>query len=53
MYKEDWVGLRTLYESGRMFFYSGAGDHMHLEQYMIDDYLVPMLRDQTPMPSQY
>ena len=31
MYKEDWVGLRTLYESGRMFFYHGPGNHMHLE----------------------
>ena len=31
MYEEDWVGLKTLYESDRMFFYSGAGDHMHLE----------------------
>lgn len=53
MYEEDWVGLRTLYESGRMFFYNGAGGHMHLEQYMVDDYLRPLLLDETPAPSQY
>lgn len=53
MYEEDWVGLKTLYESDRMFFYSGPGNHMHLEQYMIDQYLAPLLLDQTPMPSQY
>lgn len=31
MYEEDWVGLKTLYESDRLFFYTGKGDHMHLE----------------------
>ena len=53
MYEEDWVGLRTLYESGRLWFYSGAGDHMHLEQYMIDDYVRPLLTGETPLDSQY
>ena len=53
MYEEDWVGLRTLYESGRMWFYHGPGDHMHLEEYMITDYLAPLLLDQTPAPSEY
>ena len=53
MYEEDWVGLRTLYESGRLFFYTGEGDHMHLKQWMMDEYLAPMLLEQTPKPSEY
>ena len=30
-YEEDWIGLRTLYESDRLFFYKGRGGHMNLE----------------------
>jgi len=51
MYIEDFVGLRTLYESGRMFFYSGDGQHMYKKQSMFDEYLAPLLLDTTPMPS--
>ncbi len=53
MYTGDYIGLKSLYEAGKMFFYSGAGDHMHLESYMIDNYLRPLLLDETPMASQY
>ena len=35
-YKEDWIGLRTLYESGSMYFYSGKGKHMDFEQEMLN-----------------
>ena len=30
-YKEDWIGLKELYESGRLFFYAGLGGHMYLD----------------------
>ena len=49
----DYIGLKALYEAGNMFFYSGQGEHVSLEQYMIDDYLRPLLMNETPMPSQY
>ena len=53
MYVEDWLGLRSLYEAGKMFFYSGPGDHMALNESMIYDYLKPLLVGTTPVPSQY
>mmetsp|Transcript_43536 Transcript_43536/g.57631 ORF Transcript_43536/g.57631 Transcript_43536/m.57631 type:complete len:230 (-) Transcript_43536:172-861(-) len=53
MYKEDWIGTKTLYEAGRMFFYSGPGEHMFLTETMIYDYLRPLLTGDTPMDSQY
>lgn len=52
-YEEDWIGLKTLYESGRMWFYTGPGDHMHLTEAMINDYLKPLLVGTTPIPSSY
>ena len=52
-YLEDWIGLRTLYESGRMFFYAGPGGHMHLTQPMVRDMLAPLLLNATPLPSEY
>lgn len=30
LYKDDWLGLRTMYEEGRLIFYSGPGKHMDL-----------------------
>ena len=51
MYKEDWVGLRTLYESGRLFFYSGPGKHMYKTQAMINKFLAPLLLGENPLPS--
>jgi len=45
MYAENWFGLKTLYEAGKMFFYSGEGDHMHLTQDYVNDFLVPLLTD--------
>ena len=52
-YKDDYIGLRTLDEAGKLFFYSGPGDHMHLTDSMINDQLVPLLLGQTPAPSVY
>lgn len=53
MYEEDWIGLRSMYENGQLFFYTGKGDHMHLEQKMMNKYLAPLLLEQTPKPSEY
>ena len=40
-------------EEGRLFFYSGEGWHMRLDNYMIEDYLKPLLIGATPLPSEY
>ena len=53
MFQEDWIGLRTLYESNRLFFYSGKGTHMKLEQEMITDYLAPLILEKHIEPSEY
>ena len=50
-YKEDWIGLKDLYESGRMYFYAGLGGHMHLDEHMIKDLLAPLLLNQEAYPS--
>ena len=50
-YQENWLGLKTLYESGRMFFYKGPGAHMYVDEFMVNTYLVPLLLDETPAPS--
>ena len=31
-YQENWIGLKTLYESGRMLFYKGPGAHMYVDE---------------------
>lgn len=45
MYKEDWLGLRNLTESNRTSFISIPGDHMNIESWMLQDYVVPLLMD--------
>mgnify|MGYP001058062383 CR=1 FL=1 len=50
-YINDLIGLRTLDEAGKLYFYSDAGDHMYFPQSYIQNYLIPLLLDQTPMPS--
>ena len=48
IYKEDWIGLKTLDESNRLFFYFGPGEHMTLTLEMIHNKLAPLLLNQTP-----
>ena len=51
MYKNDGIGLKTMDEAGRLYFYHGSGGHMDLEDEYIDKYLVPFLRGEEPWPS--
>jgi palmitoyl-protein thioesterase len=51
LWKEDLIGLKTLEDEGKLFFYHGPGRHMHIEEYYITDYLIPLLLDETPSPS--
>ncbi len=43
MYKEDWLGLRTLKEDGRLQMHTVPGVHMNLTQDLVDTYVVPLL----------
>lgn len=53
VYMEDTIGLKTLHDEDKLFFYKGPGKHMHLTDSMVNDYLIPLLVDGTPAPSQH
>lgn len=53
LYKEDWIGLRSLDEAGRVKYISVAGDHLGISKSDMKKYMVPYLKDQsTPRPRQ-
>lgn len=52
-FKDDLFGLKTLHTAGKLYFYSGPGNHMHLTDAMIDDYLVPLLTGVNPAPTEH
>ena len=35
-----------MHEDGRLKFYSGIGDHMHVHEYQMVDFLAPLLLDE-------
>lgn len=41
IYKEDWIGLKTLDDKGRLFFRSVTGDHMQIS----DESLIDMAKE--------
>jgi len=43
-YKEDWLGLRTLEESGRISKLELPGGHMHVNSTQLDEVLIPLLK---------
>ena len=53
LYRDDLIGLKTLKQQNKLFFYHGPGIHMYLTPDMINLYLVPMLLGETPAPSQH
>lgn len=44
LYKEDWIGLRALDESGRVTYIAFPGDHLSINDLEIRDYVVPYLQ---------
>ncbi len=45
LYKEDWIGLRALDESGRLVLGSVPGQHMHFTlEWFLDNVVHPYLR---------
>ncbi|KAJ0961870.1 hypothetical protein J5N97_029698 [Dioscorea zingiberensis] len=48
LYKEDWIGLKTLDDEGRVKFISVASDHFGVPEEDIKKYIVPYLVDDQP-----
>lgn len=47
LYTEDWIGLRTLDEAGRVHFISVPGKHLGISEMDMKKHVVPYLTDQT------
>ncbi|XP_047340859.1 palmitoyl-protein thioesterase 1-like [Impatiens glandulifera] len=43
LYKEDWIGLRSLNEDGRVQFINVSGRHLQLSETIMMQYIVPYL----------
>ncbi|XVE76863.1 hypothetical protein DITRI_Ditri13aG0014400 [Diplodiscus trichospermus] len=47
LYKEDWIGLKTLDEAGKVKFVNVSGNHLQISGSDMKKYMVPYLEDQT------
>ncbi|OIV92785.1 hypothetical protein TanjilG_00919 [Lupinus angustifolius] len=47
LYTEDWIGLKTLNEAGRVKFIRASGGHIGISDTDMKNYVVPYLKDQT------
>lgn len=45
LYTEDWIGLRTLDEAGKVKFVSVSGNHLAISRSDMKKYIVPYLID--------
>lgn len=46
LYTEDWIGLKTLDEAGKVKFINVSGNHLEISQSDMKTYVVPYLEDQ-------
>ncbi|GMP62081.1 hypothetical protein CsSME_00024316 [Camellia sinensis var. sinensis] len=46
LYTEDWIGLKTLDEAGKVKFINVSGGHLHISPSDIEKYIVPYLLDE-------
>ncbi|KAK9274419.1 hypothetical protein L1049_019234 [Liquidambar formosana] len=46
LYTEDWIGLKTLDEAGKVEFIGVPGNHLEITQTDMKDYVVPYLEDE-------
>lgn len=51
LYKEDWIGLRALDESGRVTYLAFPGDHLSINDLEIRDFVVPYLKSSPSIPA--
>uniref|UniRef100_A0A7N0UPI4 Palmitoyl-protein thioesterase 1 n=1 Tax=Kalanchoe fedtschenkoi TaxID=63787 RepID=A0A7N0UPI4_KALFE len=47
LYIEDWIGLKTLDEAGKVQFVSVPGNHLEISESCMQEYVVPYLTDGT------
>ncbi|CAA0823114.1 alpha/beta-Hydrolases superfamily protein [Striga hermonthica] len=48
LYTDDWIGLKTLDDSGRLKFISVAGNHLGISKNDMKKHVVPYLEDEKP-----
>ncbi|OVA01193.1 Palmitoyl protein thioesterase [Macleaya cordata] len=48
LYIEDWIGLKTLDDAGKVKYISVPGNHLDISQSDMRKYIAPYLEDQTP-----
>ncbi|WCJ22996.1 alpha/beta-Hydrolases superfamily protein [Euphorbia peplus] len=46
LYTEDWIGLKTLDEAGKIKFFNVTGNHLQISRDDMKKYIVPYLEDQ-------
>lgn len=46
LYTEDWIGLKTLDEEGKVKFINVSGNHLEISQKDMKKYIVPYLENQ-------
>ncbi|KAE8726156.1 hypothetical protein F3Y22_tig00007387pilonHSYRG00022 [Hibiscus syriacus] len=51
LYKEDWIGLKTLDEAGKVKFVNVLGNDLQIPRSDMKKYMVPYLADQTAAPT--
>ncbi|XP_024045393.1 palmitoyl-protein thioesterase 1 isoform X2 [Citrus clementina] len=47
LYTEDWIGLKTLDEAGKVKFINVTGSHLEISRSDMKKYIVPYLKDQS------
>ncbi|KAJ0051696.1 hypothetical protein Pint_00110 [Pistacia integerrima] len=47
LYIDDWIGLKTLDEAGKVKFINVSGNHLQISRSDMKTYIVPYLKDQT------
>ncbi|XWS32425.1 hypothetical protein CRYUN_Cryun23aG0158300 [Craigia yunnanensis] len=52
LYKEDWIGLKTLDEAGKVKFINVSGNHLQISRSDMKKYIAPYLEDQASAPTE-
>lgn len=50
LYTEDWIGLKTLDEAGKVKFINVSGGHLDISKTDMKKYVLPYLEEQAPSP---
>lgn len=52
LYIDDWIGLKTLDEAGKVKFINVSGNHLQISRSDMKTYIVPYLENQTSSTTQ-